>query len=138
MKRADHMCDGIGGPVRMDLHGMPEDTPGVDEDGTLSLAFDFTAREIRVYNGGAGPLPLGHAGDARADQHRHRRGRLVELAVPVGALHRDARGSVQRVPLHVLQVSVRGADGLRRELVRRAERRRPATSSFCASYRCST
>lgn len=51
MKRADHMCDGIGGPVRMDLHGMPDDTPGVDEDGTLSLAFDFTAREIRVYNG---------------------------------------------------------------------------------------
>lgn len=51
MKRADHMCDGIGGAVRMDLHGMPADTPGVDEDGTLSLAFDFAAREIRLYGG---------------------------------------------------------------------------------------
>lgn len=55
MKRADHLCDGIGGPVRMDLHGMPADTPGVDDVvdgvGTLSLAFDFTAREIRVWDG---------------------------------------------------------------------------------------
>ncbi len=51
MKRADHMCDGIGGPVRMDLHGMPAGTPGIDDDGTLSLVFDFPAREIRVYDG---------------------------------------------------------------------------------------
>jgi UDP-MurNAc hydroxylase len=55
MKRADRMCDGIGGPVRIDLTGTPATTPGVEEVvegvGVLSLVFDFTAREIRVYGG---------------------------------------------------------------------------------------
>ena len=41
-----HRRPGPDGPAR---HARR--TPGVDEDGTLSLAFDFTAREIRIYNG---------------------------------------------------------------------------------------
>ncbi|GAA4843794.1 MBL fold metallo-hydrolase [Actinomycetospora corticicola] len=51
MKRADHMCDGIGGVVRMDLTGMPAGAPGVDDDGVLPLAFDFAGREIRTWDG---------------------------------------------------------------------------------------
>ena len=124
MKRADHMCDGIGGVVRMDLTGMPAGTPGIDDDGTLAAGVRLRRPRDPPLRRRAGPLPLDDPGDAGADQRRHRRGRLVELAVPVGALRRDPGRPVQRVPLHVLQVSVRGADGLRRELVRRRERRR--------------
>jgi UDP-MurNAc hydroxylase len=43
MARADHMCEGIGGPVRMDLTH--------DDGSSLDLVFDFTAREIRTYDG---------------------------------------------------------------------------------------
>ncbi len=50
MARSEHMCTGIGGPVRMDLTGA-RGVDGVDADGVLSLVFDFTDREIRPYEG---------------------------------------------------------------------------------------
>ena len=50
MARADHLCTGIGGPVRLDLTGA-RGVEGADSDDVLPVSIDFAEREVRVWHG---------------------------------------------------------------------------------------
>src|SRR3954471_4386588 len=119
LARADRICAGVGGPVRLDVGDRP-------------LVVDFSARQVRNYQGEAcryrisAPAALIATNlprPAAPPEPPPPRGRLVEQPISVPALLRQPGRALQRVRLHVLQVPVRRADRLRRELVRRPGRR---------------
>ena len=107
LRRGRIFRDGVGGPVRYTI-------------GDLDMVVDFPKAKVREYAGEETQLLVHDSRGPRLDQHPRSRDRLVELDLPLDAVHRGSRRQVQRVHLHLHEVPLARPDRVRRELVRRA------------------
>ena len=99
MKRADHGATASAARSAWTCTACPRTPPGSTRMHAVAGVRLHRPRDSASTTADQARYRWGMPATLVQQQHRHRRGRLVELAVPVGALHRSARGSVQRVPL---------------------------------------
>ncbi len=110
---------GIGYPVEFTITGDPDAPDGDPRRDDESVVIDLPARRVRrPAEGEKCRYRIQGRPTHRRAPHRQPRGRLGEHAVPLDAFRRPSSRALQRVPVRVLQVSVRRAARVRRRVVR--------------------